>query len=207
MSEKRPASAPSRFVAVPLFALFTLFTALPAAAGSGGNVLPSSAKSKGYSLIDAARATAVFNTGDHSATPPALPFYTLTNDATVKPGTTLYVPVFYADDSGVIEGDFPDDVTDQAADAAYLADIISNGFDVDDLIIVVDGKITVLDDSYVAGTKTPPLQDGPPAGTNYIVSAAYLTPLTPGKHTVGIGGIIDGEPVVFIENTVTVTNK
>jgi hypothetical protein len=82
---------------------------------------------------------------------------------------------------------------------------VKDDFNVDALIVVVDGKVTVLDDCYVNGTKTPPLQDGPPAGTNYIVSAAYLSPLSPGTHTVSIGGIIDGEPVEFITNTVTVS--
>jgi hypothetical protein len=195
MSEKRHTSAPCRTLAVALLAAFCAAT-LPAAAGSGGNVLPSSANPKGYSLVDAARATAVFNTGDLSATPPNLPFYTLTDDATLKPGTSLYIPIFFADDSAPVDPNFPDDVTDQDAAADYLLDLIS-----------VDGNVTVLDPSYIAGTTTPPLQDGTPAGTNYIVSAAYLTPLTPGKHTIGIGGVIDGQPVVFRTYDVTVTNK
>lgn len=192
---------PARLTVVA--ALLALFTAVPALAGS--NVLPSSANPKGYSLIDAARATAVFNTGPHDATPPKLPFYTLADDATVKPGTFLYVPVFYADDSGEVVPPFPADVTDQDADADYLMGLIKDAFNVDAFVIVVDGKVTVLDDSYVAGTKTPPLQDGPPAGTNYIVSGAFVSPLSPGVHTVGVGGVIDGEPVVFLEYTVTVT--
>jgi hypothetical protein len=176
----------------------------PALAG-GGNVLPSGAKAKGYSLVDAAKATAVFNTGPHDAAPPKLPFYTLTDDATVKPGTTLYVPIFYADDSGQVVPPFPTDITDQQADADYLMGLVKNDFNVDAFIVVVDGKVTVLDDSYVSGTRTAPLQDGPPFGTNYIVSAVYLTPLTPGTHTVSIGGIIDGQPVEFITNSVTVS--
>jgi len=202
----RTLSSSSRLAAIPLILALCAAT-LPAAAGSGGNVLPSSAKAKGYSLIDAARATAVFNTGDLSATPPNLPFYTLADDATLKPGTSLYIPIFFADDSAPVDPNFPDDVTDQGAAADYLLDLISDLADVDAFLISVDGKVTVLDASYIAGTKTPPLQDGPPAGTNYIVSAAYLTPLTPGKHTIGIGGVIDGEPVVFVSYDVTVTNK
>jgi hypothetical protein len=196
----------SNALPAPLLAvagLLALVAAGPALAGS--NVLPSSAKPKGYSLVDAARATAVFNTGPHDATPPKLPLYTLTNDATLKPGTFLYVPVFYADDSGQVVPPFPTDVTDQQADADYLMGLVKHDYDVDAFIIVVDGKVTVLDDSYVTGTKTPPLQDGPPAGTNYIVSGAFVSPLSPGVHTVGVGGLIDGEPVVFLEYTVTVT--
>jgi hypothetical protein len=206
MSEKRHTSAPCRTLAVALLAAFCAAT-LPAAAGSGGNVLPSSANPKGYSLVDAARATAVFNTGDLSATPPNLPFYTLTDDATLKPGTSLYIPIFFADDSAPVDPNFPDDVTDQDAAADYLLDLISDLADVDAFLISVDGNVTVLDPSYIAGTTTPPLQDGTPAGTNYIVSAAYLTPLTPGKHTIGIGGLIDGHPAIIRSYDVTVTNK
>ena len=140
--------------------------AVPAIAG-GGNVLPSNAKPKGYSLTDAAAATAVFNTGPHDATPPKLPFYTLTNDATVRPGTTLYVPVFYADDSGVVEGVFPGDVTDQQAAADYLMGLVKNDFNVDALFIVVDGQITVLDDSNIVG---------PYLASKYGISSTYEAP-------------------------------
>src|SRR5438105_1762545 len=97
-------------------------------AAADGNVMPSTAKPKGYSLAAAAGATAVFDTGPHDATPPKLPFYTLVNDATVKPGTTLYVPVFHADDSGVVEGAFPADVTNQQADADYLMGLVKSDF-------------------------------------------------------------------------------
>ncbi|HWE95391.1 MAG TPA: hypothetical protein VG269_15595 [Tepidisphaeraceae bacterium] len=177
--------------------------ATPAMAG-GGNVVPSSDEIKGYSLLDAAKATAVFNTGPLTAQPPALPFYTLTSNATVKAGTALYVPIYFADDSGMdVPPPFPTDITDQKTDAEYLDGLVA-AFGVEAFIIVVDGKVTVLDDSYISATATPPLQDGPPDGTNYIVSAAFLTPLTPGKHTIGIGGIIDGLPIVFKSETVTV---
>lgn len=182
-----------------------LLSALPALAG-GGNVMPSSAKPKGYSLTEAAQATAVFNTGPHDGAPPKLPFYTLTNDATVSPGTSLYVPIYYADDSGVVVPPFPEDITDEEADADYLDGLVFDAFGVEAFIIVVDGNVTVLDDSYIHGTATDPLQDGPPDGTNYIVAATFLTPLTPGKHTIGISGVIVGQPVVFVSNSVTVSH-
>jgi hypothetical protein len=197
---------PKKFRLVGLGWLLVLAAAAMPAMAGGGNVMPSSASPKGYSLIEAAAATAVFNTGPLTATPPALPFYTLTGNATVKPGTSLYIPVFFADDSGMPVPPFPTDITDQEADADYLDGLVSDAFGVEAFIIVVDGKITVLDDSYISGTATAPLKDGPPAGTNYIVSAAFLTPLTPGKHTVSIGGIIGGQPVVFATNTVTVSH-
>lgn len=168
--------------------------------------MPSSAKPKGYSLTEAAQATAVFNTGPHDGAPPKLPFYTLTNDATVSPGTSLYVPIYYADDSGVVVPPFPEDITDEEADADYLDGLVFDAFGVEAFIIVVDGNVTVLDDSYIHGTATDPLQDGPPDGTNYIVAATFLTPLTPGKHTIGISGVIVGQPVVFVSNSVTVSH-
>jgi hypothetical protein len=200
-----------RYCALPaavragLVAAFLGISAMAASApAGGGNVLPSNAKPKGYSLADAAAATAVFDTGPHDATPPKLPFYTLVNDATVKPGTMLYVPIFHVDDSGEDAGKLPADVTDQQADADYLMDFVKDAFNVDALIIVVDGEVTVLDDSNIHGLNTAPLLDGPPAGTNYIVSGAFVSPLSKGDHTIGIGGIIDGEPVVFVTNNVTI---
>jgi hypothetical protein len=195
--------------------LVLLVAACPALAGSGGNVLPSSAHPKGYSLSDAARATAVYNVGPRDTAQPNWPFYLLADDATVKPGTSLYIPIFYADDSGVVDpAPFPTDLNDQDAIADYIIDSV-NAFihahgvpasvEITQFFIEVDGKDTVLDDSYVSGVTTAPLPDGQPAGTHYIVSGAFLTPLTPGQHTVGIGGIIDGEPVVFFDYAVNVS--
>ena len=180
-----------------------LVACAPALAG-GGHVMPSQAKPDGYSLTDAAAATAVYNTGPRNTAPPALPFFTLVNDATVNPGTRLYVPVYFADDSAIPVPPFPTNVNDQKADAAYLMGLIGSQYGVTAFIIVVDGQVTVLDDSYIRGTTTAPLQDGPPAGTHYIVSGAFLTPLTPGKHTIGIGGVIGGQPVTFVSYNVTV---
>jgi hypothetical protein len=176
--------------------------------GGGGEVLPASANPKGYSLVDIAAATAVYNTGVQAGSPqtpppPDVPFAVLVGDATVKPGTFIYLPIFVADDSGGAPG-FPANVKDQKADANYLLDLIFGDFQVTAFIVQVDGRTTVLDADYVSGTTTPPLLDGTPPGRNYIVDAAFLTPLTPGKHVVGIGGVIDGDPVVFQEYTVTV---
>jgi hypothetical protein len=39
----------------------------------------------------------------------------------------------------------------------------------------------------------------------YISSGAFLTPLTPGEHTVAIGGIVNGAPVAFVSYNVTVS--
>jgi hypothetical protein len=187
------------------------------ARAGGGEVLPPNANQKGYSLSDAAGATAVANTGGPAVT--NLPFQLLNGDATVKPGTMLYVPVFFADDSGVPDpAPFPTNLNDQNAIADYLIDAV-NAFihshgappfvEITDLFVEVDGKITVLGDSSVVGVTTAPLPDGSPAGTHYIVSAAFLTPLTPGTHTVAIGGDVsvfgvDAGPTVAASYTVTV---
>ena len=192
-----------------LVAMLGVFACTASALAGGGNVLPAQATPKGYSLSEIAVATAVFNTGQmtgNPATPPPpnVPFHILVADTTVKPGTMLYLPIFVADDSGGAPAGFPTNIADQDADADYLDDLVLNGFGVEAFIVQVDGETTVLDDDYVTGTTTAPLLDGTPAGTHYIVSAAFLTPLTPGKHTVAIGGIIHGKPVAFITMTVNV---
>jgi hypothetical protein len=114
------------------------------------------------------------------------------------------MPIFFFDDSGGAPPGFPADITDQKADIAFLKGVLFNTYGITALIVQVDGKTTALDDHYITGVKTAPLLDGSPAGTNYITSSAFLTPLTPGDHTVAIGGIIDGEPVVFLSYHVTV---
>jgi hypothetical protein len=183
------------------------------ATGGGGNVLPSSAKPKGYSLSQIAAATAVYNSGTTSGNPatpppPDVPFEILAppaSDFTVSSGTMIYLPIFFWDDSGGAPPGFPTDITDQAADAAFLNSQALDLYGITAFIVQVDGETTVLDDSYIVGVTTPPLLDGTPPGTHYIISAAFLTPLTPGVHTVALGGIVGGEPVAFISYNVTVT--
>ncbi len=188
-----------------LMAVFGVLICAASALAGGGNVLPASANPKGYSLLDMAAATADYNTGGETV--PDVPFQILVpdfTDYTVRPGTMLYVPIFFVDDSGGAPDGFPTDITDQDADADFLDSLVFDLFNVEAFIVQVDGKTTILDDDYVSGTTTAPLSDGSPAGTNYIVSAAFLTPLTPGNHTVSIGGMIDGQPVVFVSYDVTV---
>jgi hypothetical protein len=184
----------NRTVKVFLAVLGVLTCTGPALAG-GGNVLPPTANAKGFSLSDIAVSTAFYNVevfmGDSPA-PPDVPFQVLVGDTTVKPGTMLYLPIFFADDSPPAPG------FGMPTDADYLA-ILSG---VEAFIVEVDGKTTILDDDYVTGVTTEALPDG--GGTQYISSACFLTPLTPGEHTVSFGGIIDGEPVVFVSYDVTV---
>jgi len=183
--------------------------AAPAMADGGGSVLPSSAQTLGYSLADLAAATAVYNTGaatGNPATPPPpnIPFQVLVGDTSVATGTYIYVPIFYADNSAPADPNFPSDITNQAADAAYLDNYVLTNYGVTAFLVQVDGQTTVLDDSYIVGVPTPTLLDGTPGGTDYITSAVVLSPLGPGDHTVGIGGLISGSPVIFDTSTVSV---
>ncbi|MGO9113048.1 MAG: hypothetical protein ACLP9L_27770 [Thermoguttaceae bacterium] len=193
-------------IATVLLAVFGVFTCTASALAGGGKVLPPDANPKGYSLWDMAVETAAYNE-DSSEPLPKVPFEVLVGgieDYTVKPGTMLYVPVFYVDNAPpLIISPFPTDLHDQEKDADYLLDIAGEytGDDITAFFVQVDGKTTILCDDYVVGVKTAPLPD---EATRYIVSAAFLSPLTPGEHTVGIGGVIDDEPVVFVSNTVTV---
>jgi hypothetical protein len=196
-----------------LVAILSVLTFTASALAGGGNVLPSSAKPKGYSLSEIAVATAVYNSGSTSGNPstpppPDVPFEILVPSSanyTVKPGTMLYLPIFFEDDSGGAPAGFPSDITDQEACAEYLDSVVLGTYGVTAFIVQVDGQTVVLDDGYITGVTTAPLLDGAPPGTHYISCAAILTPLTPGVHNVSIGGMIDGEPVAFISYNIMVT--
>ena len=167
-----------------------------ARAGSGGQVEPANAHPLGYSLAQAAGATAAFNVGPRTPdTLPDVPFQILYvgpgpagTTFVVKPGTMLYVPVAFSDDSPPVVGDFPADVSDQQDDADYFFDPDELG--ASGLTITVDGKATELGPGYVAGATTAALPDG--GGTHYIAVAAFLTPLSKGTHTVTISGALEG---------------
>jgi hypothetical protein len=172
----------------------------------GGYVLPPFAIPYGYSLFDMAEETAVYNVGifvGDTPTPPDVPFEVLEGDTTVSPGTILYVPIFFADNSPPLPSyGFPKNIADQEADADYLDFVVFTDYGVTAFFVQVDGENTILDDDYITGVKTAPLADG--GGNRYISTACFLSPLTRGAHTVGFGGIVDGAPVVFISHTVTV---
>ncbi len=191
-----------RTVAV-LMAVLGVLTCAASALAGGGKVLPPDAKPKGYSLSEMAVATAAYNE-DQSEPLPKVPFHVLVDDATVERGSMLYLPVFYTDNAPPLAvSPFPKDIRDQEEDADYLLDTADDytGDDITAFFVQVEGKTTILCDDYVVGARTAPLPDG---ATDYIVAAAFLTPLKPGVHTVSFGGIIDGEPVVFVSYTLTV---
>ncbi len=177
---------------------------------SNAGVLPATDTPLGYSLADLAKATAVYNTGVASGSPatpavPNIPFHVLVNDTTVAANTYLYLPVFFADDSAPVDPAFPASVADQQVDAAYMNSLVKTGFNVSAFLVSIDGVNTPLTDSYIVGVTTPTLLDGTPGGTNYITSAAVISPLSIGEHTVGFGGFINGSPVIFGSDAVTVT--
>ena len=195
------------FTAATVTATFTPVTAsnsVPEHVG-GGDVLPATAKPKGYSLTDIAKATAFFATtapNDRSKeTEPDVPFQILyttsdpSNTFSVRPGTMLYVPIFFADDSEPIPLGFPNDVTDPAkVEDFYFSDAkLGAKF----LEITVDGKTTSIErgSGYIVGVEVARLADG--GGTHYIPTAVFLTPLTKGTHTVTIRARFEGAAVGF----------
>ena len=112
------------------------------------------------------------------------------NSFTVKPGTQFYVPIAFVDDSPPILGDFPSDPSGAQNYFFGASELGGNNF-----AIVVDGKRTSIGPSYLVGpVATPPLSDG--GGTHYIVLAAFLTPLSPGSHTVTIEGQFSGKVII-----------
>jgi List-Bact-rpt repeat protein len=174
----------------------------------GGNVLPPTAKPKGYSLTDIAKATAFFATrgpndpnGRSKSNEPNVPFQILYdsninvphNEFSVRPGTMLYVPIFLVTDSPEITGNFPANVDDPKAVEHYILDQQELG--ATNLDIEVDGKITSIvgNPRYFVGVTTEPLADG--GGTHYITAAVFLTPLTKGTHTVTIRAKFTGAAV------------
>lgn len=170
----------------------------------------------GYSLSTLAVDTAVYNSGvvaGNPATPPIpnLTIYTLAvgaGNATVQPNTDLYVPIFIDGNSPPADPNFPASIANQAVDAAFFDVALSSAFGITQLFVQANGQTTLLDDSYIVGVNTAPLLDASPSnlpgGTEYIVSAAVLTPLTPGTYTIGEGGVIGGVDTVFESATVTV---
>lgn len=178
-----------------------------APAYASGNVLPAAAQPNGVSRADMAQALAVFTiSGNDSAFLPQTPSQVLygdpstvafipdgsglvetgTNAFTVHPGTLFFVPVFNVDDSPPVIGTFP---TTNAEAQEYFFD--PAGLGGRDFNVVVDGTTTSLGANYVAGpVTTPPLPDG--GGTHIVTLGAFLSPMTPGTHTVTISGGIFG---------------
>ena len=176
---------------------FITLSPAPAFAG-GGNVQPSTAKPKGYSLTVMAEKLARFSTSGNSPLeyPHDTPFQILysseTNVFHVKTGTHFFVPVSFVSDSAPILGTFPTEASTAAEVQAYFFDKAQLG--VRDLAIEVDGKVTPIGRNYLAGpVSTPNLPDG---GSHFIQVGAFLTPFSKGTHTVTIRGVFDGDLLI-----------
>jgi hypothetical protein len=180
----------------------------------GGNVMPPQARPRGYSLDAMAKALALFDTsGNNMQFYPKTPFQILFQDPSktqfqnvtcpnggpgfliigvnsfaVRSGTPYFVPLFSVDDSPPVLGTFPTEKS-QIADYFFSPDEYGGrGF-----AIIVGGKRTAVGPSFLAGPieqTNPPLQDG--GGTHLIQLGVFLTPLTPGTHTVTIVGQVAG---------------
>lgn len=195
----------SRRALVAVVALFVfLGVAFSASAfgASGGSVLPPTARPHGTSLADMAKATGPFTfSGNDPSLLPSTPFQVLyadpssftntnvgcgvvnsgTNSFTVRPGTLSYAPILNVDE-GI--GTYP---TTPAAAKAYFFG--ASGLGGHDFQVSVDGAKTPLGPSYLVGPIAVALPDG---GQHIITIGAFLSPLTPGTHTVELTGRVDG---------------
>ena len=164
-----------------------------AASGGIGHGFPPSLAQ----LEQAAALTAAFNEGPRTADlyPTGLPYQLLYfppsgeqnntggTDTTfyVAPGTRLYVPVFFNDNSNPVIGDFPP-AGDRAALLYYMFSPQQIG--VEYATITVDGQeLTLTAPYFVQVEATSPLPTG---ASLYQAAAAILTPFSKGTHTVGI---------------------
>src|SRR5690242_12822358 len=113
-----------------LVVIGVLGSTVPVAHAGDGHVLPPAAQPNGYSLAEAAAATAHFYAGPRTedTLPEGFPFQILINQPgqtsgtfVVAPGSQFYVPIVAFDDSDPILGDFPD-VSSHEAVASYYFD-------------------------------------------------------------------------------------
>lgn len=172
-----------------------LLLSTPLVYAGGGNVLPPTAQPYGYSLAEAAAATAYFNVGPRTpdTLPAGFPFqilYTLPNENTatfhVRTGTMLYMPLVYSDANDALLWSFPD-VTDARAVSSYYFDPQQLGAEF--MEVTVDGQTTSIGPKYAVGALTPGLPTGVDA---YTVVAVVLGPLTKGTHTVSYRFLFTG---------------
>jgi hypothetical protein len=121
-----------------------------------------------------------------SPAPPCGLFFTqpadeFANSFTVPAGTRFFVPVDNANDLPPVVGTFP---TNNREARAYLFD--PEGVGGKDFAVIIDGVSTPLGPAYVAGPVAAP--PSPFGDFQMVTIGAFLTPMTPGQHTVRITG-------------------
>ena len=188
---------------------------------SGGWKLLPNATPLGYSLDQMASETALFNTsGNDLLNYPNTPFqllyvdwstasvetasdgglrFTGGNHFTVRPGKFFYVPLWNFNDGGFNDGGIteaygPYPTTRSDAATFFFGPEHLGGYD---FKIFVDGRREDVSARYVSTpVVTPTLHNG---ATHIITLAAFLTPLTPGSHTVTITGGVSGQAIRDVE--------
>ena len=200
-------------LALSTMALMYMLSSVAVAQNGGGQVMPPSARPHGFSLTEMARLTAPFTTSSNDPVfYPATPFQILyyktqmcgpplpdtvvctgDNSFSVRPGTMFYVPIFNADDSRPVFGDFPEPPTTSSQVVFYWSDPSQLGF-LKETAITVDGQTTPIPTAYLVGPIMAQLEDG--TGTHIITLGAFLTPLSTGKHTVTIQAKATGNPIM-----------
>jgi hypothetical protein len=195
----------------PLPVFVVLLAMLALSTPSQARILPAQAHPRGTTIDDITLALAKFqDTGNNLIYYPDTRFQILfvqdfstgTGTFTVKPGTFFFVPLLSINDSPPILGDFPTD-SSQVQDYVFSPAQIGTR----DVEIEVDGKVTILDPSYLSSlVDTPGLPNG---GSHTILLGAFLTPLPKGGHTVTIRVSIDGALIgsFSFEDTYTVIVK
>jgi hypothetical protein len=138
-------------LAATLAAGLVTLASIASARADSGNVLPPSANTHGYSLVDMASAVANFSiSGNDPAFYPNTPFQIIYNrpgnSYTVEPGTTLYLKFFFVDDSAPVVGDWPANKA-QVANYVFGPDQLGGH----DLQVEVDGRMSSLDKSRLHG--------------------------------------------------------
>lgn len=171
---------------------------------TGGQVMPSNANVAGYSLLKMAEELANFTTSrnnpDYFPTTP-FPFQILylkdlndtTNSFTVSRDTYLFVPIAGIDNSPPIIGNFPSD-SNHVTNYVVSQNQLGARFE-----ITVDGKTTSIRPSYIAGPVYANL-----TGYQLIQVGVFLTPLSPGEHTITCRVFFGGQAVTALTGGVPV---
>jgi hypothetical protein len=145
-----------------------------------------------------AKALAYFSSSDNNPDfLPKTPFQILylkkdqPNEFTVSPGTFFFVPFLFVSNAPPIVGNFPSDPK-QGPNYIFSQEQFGAKFQIQ----VNDNLPISIPSSYVAGpVYTPGLLNG---GSQTIQIGVFLTPLSPGEHTITCRGTLSGKAFVDI---------